>query len=186
MKLTACFIALAALAAGGCRTNTVIAVAEPQWRFSDSATAMWRFRLDGAAYVFIGGIPGSATDVKKVTAFFLIPADAFDAKTLVLRLEPDGASINVGGVAFAGPRESAISEPRIFRFIERPDRQWELQALSAPLPPTVTRAEMLRLLSSSLNRTIIEKPNQALQPTPTAGTSAAEPPVVPAAVVADL
>jgi hypothetical protein len=53
------------------------------------------------------------------------------------------------------------------------------------------RASVTQLMSDAAEeskawRRLNKKPNQALQPTPTAGTSAAEQPLVPAAVVADL
>ena len=166
MKRVVCLVMITALAVGGCNTNIVIAVPDPMANSSNSATAKWRLRLDGIDYVYTGGIPGSATDVKKVTPFFLIPADAYDSKILVLELAPDGGSVHVGGVAFAGSRESAISEARIFRFIQRADQNFDLQVLSDPLPAQVTRMEMLDLLSACLNRKISEAPNKSLQPTP--------------------
>ena len=141
----------------GCRTTEVTAIPEPQSRFSDPATVMWRLRLDGVAYVLTGELPGNATDVKKPTPFFLIPEPAYDSKTLVLHLENDGYSVRVGGVAFAGPGEVTVSEPRIFRFVPTTDRKWNLKAISAPFPPNVARADMLSILSACLNRKIVER-----------------------------
>ncbi|MBL9193908.1 MAG: hypothetical protein JNJ82_16260 [Opitutaceae bacterium] len=153
-------MAAVALAVGGCRTTAIKAVLEPQWRFSDSATAMWRFRMDGVAYVFTGGIPGAVTDVKKVTPFFLVPADLLDSKQLLLRLEPDEASVRVDGVAFTEHEGLTVSEPRIYRFIHRADGKWSLVEISEILPTAATRTQVLEILSARLNRKIEKTPNR--------------------------
>lgn len=169
MRSLSFIVAAVAFAVGGCRTTAIKAVLEPQWRFSDSATAMWRIRMDGVAYVFIGGIPGAATDVKKATPFLLAPADLLDSKQLLVQLEPDGASVRVDGVAFAEQEGLTVSEPRIYRFIHRKDGKWSLEEVSDILPTGATRTQVLEILSARLNRKIEEEPNQSPDRTPPRG-----------------
>lgn len=159
MRNLVCILMVAALATAGCRTKTTVAIPDPLWHLDESGTALWRLRLDGVAYVFTGGIPRPASDVRRPTPFFLVPADAYDAKVLLLRLDPDRVSIRVSGVSFAGEKETKISESRIYRFVPSADNKWALEEISGPYTSTVTPLEMLDILGASLNRKIEQELN---------------------------
>lgn len=168
----------AAFAMVGCRTRPIIAT--PELLLGNSAAAMWRLRIDGVAYVFIGGISGTDTEVKKITPFFLVPENEFDSMKIVFSLERDGASVRVGGVVFSTPQGTTISDSRIYLFIQNADHKWTLREVSAPLPQSATRLEILTVLGACLSRRI-EEPNQ--RPRHNAGAKSFSPPTPPSGVV---
>ncbi|MFT3781661.1 MAG: hypothetical protein QM790_06545 [Nibricoccus sp.] len=119
---------------------------------------MWRFRLDGVPHVFIGGLAGKETDVKKTTSFFLVPEYLWDSKRFNPQLQPDGFSFHLGGGELP---ESTISDSRIYRLTKREGKRFTLEAISGPLPASPTRQQMLHILGKSLGREVIEeRPNQ--------------------------
>jgi hypothetical protein len=142
-------IGITVLALTGCSSGGIKAAPQSMW----PGTAMWRLRIAGTAHVFVGGLVEKDSDVKKTTAFFLVPADLWDSKRFNPQLQQDGFSFHVYGGELP---ESTISDARIYQLVTHGGR-CSLEAISGSLPPNPTRQQMLDILGKSLGREIIEE-----------------------------